>query len=601
MMNLTTSLIASSKSLNWSKTHLFTLKEAPSDAEIPSHKLMIRSGFMKKLAPGIYTYGNLGLRAIRKFENVIREELHKAGAIEILMPMVHPRELWEETNRWSEMGAGLLKFKNRNNHDFCLGATHEEAVVDYVRHDLKSYRDFPRNIYQIQTKYRDEIRPRFGLMRGREFVMKDAYSFDLDQASALKSYDDMYKAYQSIFDRLKLQYRIVQADAGNIGGSQTHEFQLLADAGEDSLLVSDTTSFAANIEVCPAIDFETPTANNVDLLPTEKFSTPGQKTIDDLSKFTGVAANNLVKTLYFSAQEEADKLKTDKSLQERLKPFAVLLRGSDEINPIKVKNSLGMTNPPMMLTDEEVFQVTGAHPGSCGPVGLEIPIYADTGVKHLKNFIVGANQDDVHLKNVNFERDFKVTKWADMRMAKAGDKCPESNGKLVAYRGIEVGHVFYLGQKYAQKMNGQYLDKNGRTQFYEMGCYGIGVTRTVQAAIEQSHDQDGIIWPLEIAPFHVHICHLDIKDANCNQYVQKLVNDLTAKNIEVFVDDRDERPGVKFKDADLLGMPVRVVVGKKGFESATLEVVDRKTKEQLKVAPDEVLKTVMQMIERRQT
>ena len=378
--------------MKWSQSHVYTLKEAPSDAEIPSHKLLIRAGLVKKLAPGMYTYGSLALRSIRKFENIIREELEKRGGVEILMPMVHPRELWEETNRWEEMGAGLLKFKNRNDHWFCLGATHEEAIVDYVRHDVKSYKDLPRNLYQIQTKYRDEIRPRFGLMRGREFSMKDAYTFDADQAGALKSYQHMYEAYQAIFNRLGVQYRIVQADAGNIGGSQTHEFQLLADAGEDSLLVSDTTDFAANIEVCPAID-AVPLVSNEAPKNIEKFATPGQKTIADLSQFTSVPENQLVKTLFFSSNDQTNPKDT------ALKPIAVLLRGSDELNPIKLKNVLGLVNAPQMLTDEEVKQTTGAMPGSCGPVGLKIPIYMDTGVEGLKNYIIGANEDGFHIKN----------------------------------------------------------------------------------------------------------------------------------------------------------------------------------------------------------
>jgi prolyl-tRNA synthetase len=572
--------------MKWTKTHLFTLKEAPSDAEIPSHKLMVRGGFIKKLSPGLYSYGFMGLRAIRKFENIIRDELNKIDCIEILMPVVHPKELWSETNRWNEMGAGLLKFKNRNDHEFCLAATHEEAVVDYVRHDLKSWRDFPKNIYQIQTKYRDEIRPRFGLMRGREFSMKDAYSFDVDQAGALKAYQQMYDAYSRIFNRLGLQFRIVQADAGNIGGSQTHEFQLLADAGEDALLVSDKTSFAANIEVCPAIDAVPYKSKETELKTTEKFATPGQKTIADLEKFTQIPANELVKTLFFSANEGTDP--KDKSL----KAFAVLLRGSDEVNPIKVKNLLKMTNPPLMLTDEEVREVSGANPGSCGPVGLKIPVYADNGVQGLKNYIVGANEDGSHLKNVNHDRDYKVTQFADLRMAKEGDKCPESDGRLKAYRGIEVGHVFYLGQKYAQKMNGVFLDKNGKSQFYEMGCYGIGVTRTVQACIEQSHDADGIIWPTSIAPYHVHICALDPKDEALTKYVEKLDLGLSEKKYDVFIDDRDERPGIKFKDADLLGFPVRIVVGKKGYEAGQIEVVNRKTKEVIKCAPDQVFAEV---------
>jgi len=573
--------------MKWSKIHLYTLKEAPSDAEIISHKLLIRAGMMKKLAPGIFTYGTLGLRAIRKFENIVREELNKRGAQEILMPMVHPRELWEETNRWNEMGAGLLKFKNRNDHYFCLGATHEEAVTDYVRNDLKSYKDLPRNIYQIQTKYRDEIRPRFGLMRGREFIMKDAYSFDADQEGALKAYDLMYEAYRAIFDRLQLQYRIVQADAGNIGGSQTHEFQLLAEAGEDALLVSDTTEFAANVEVCPAIDAEVYVSKETSFKEKEEFATPGQKTIADLAKFTHVPENELVKTLFYSMNEGFDP--KDKSL----KAVAVLLRGSDELNPVKLKNILGMTNPPNLLTDDEVKQVTGAHPGSCGPVGLTIPVYADQGVSGLKNYIVGANKDGFHLKNVNHERDYKITRFADLRMAKAGDRCPQdAKGRLKAYRGIEVGHVFYLGKKYSEKMGALFLDKNGKSQAFEMGCYGIGVTRTVQAAIEQSFDQDGIIWPKSIAPFQVHICALDPKDEAVMKVANDLYEQLYSQGYDAFMDDRDERPGVKFKDADLLGFPVRVVIGRKGLDGNELEVVERKTKAVKKVAAQDLLANV---------
>lgn len=576
--------------MRWNQVHIYTLKEAPADAEIPSHQLMVRGGFIKKLAPGIYTYGNLGLRAVRKFENIIREELNKRGATEILMPMVHPQALWQETGRWSEMGDGLLKFKNRNDHWFCLGATHEEAVTDYVRHDIKSYRDLPRNLYQIQTKYRDEIRPRFGLMRGREFVMKDAYTFDPDQAAALKSYDLMYGAYQAIFDRLGLDYRIVQADAGNIGGSQTHEFQLLAEAGEDALLVSDSSDFAANVEVCPAIDAE-PHVSPAAPQPLEKFATPNQKTIADLSKFTGVPERELVKTLFVSMNEGLDP--RDKAL----KPVAVLLRGADELNPIKLKNVLKMTNPPRMLTDEEVREVSGAGPGSCGPVGLKIPVYMDNGVAGLKNMIVGANEDGFHLKNVNLDRDFKPTAQVDVRMARAGDRDPQGAGTLRAYRGIEVGHVFYLGTKYSEKMNASYLDKDGKAQPLEMGCYGIGVTRTVQAAIEQSHDKDGIIWPVSIAPFQVHVCSLDPNDPKIAGAVEEIERQLEAQGVEVLVDDREERPGVKFKDADLLGMPVRLVVGKKGLDNNEIEIVNRKTKAVTKVPPADVVATVKTILE----
>ena len=591
--------------MKWSKSFIYTLKEAPSDAEIISHKLLMRAGFMKKLAPGIYTYGNLALRAIRKFEKIVREELDSRNCIEVLMPMVHPRELWEETHRWDEMGAGLLKFQNRNQQWYCLGATHEEAVTDYVRNDLKSYKDLPKNIYQIQTKYRDEIRVRFGLMRGREFTMKDAYSFDADSAGALKSYQSMYEAYRAIFDRLGLQYRVVQADAGNIGGSQTQEFQLLADAGEDHLLVSTESDFAANIEVCPAFDAQEPTPNesaaaawpasgrawqDSDARPsskaTEKFATPGQKTIADLSKFTGVAEKELVKTLFFSANEGLDP--KDKSL----KAFAVLLRGSDEVNPIKVKNMLGMSNPPLMLTEQEVQQVTGAWPGSCGPVGLTIPVYMDKGVLGLVDYIVGANQDGFHLKNVNHGRDFKVTKVGDLRMAKEGDRCPTGKGILKSYRGIEVGHIFYLGTKYSKLMGANFLNQEGKALPFEMGCYGIGVTRTVQASIEQSHDADGIIWPKAIAPFHVHICVLDPKDEKVMGPAEEAYQTLQKLGYDVLMDDRDERPGVKFKDADLLGMPVRLVYGKRGLENNEVEFVIRKTKQMTKVAPANVIEQV---------
>ncbi len=576
--------------MKWSKLHIYTLKEAPADAEIISHKLLVRGGFIKKLAPGIYTYGNLLVRSLRKFENIIREELNKRNCIEVLMPVVHPQALWEETGRWNEMGDGLLKFKNRNDQGFCLAATHEEAVTDYVRHDIKSYRDLPKNIYQIQTKYRDEIRPRFGLMRGREFTMKDAYSFDINPEEALKSYQSMYDAYKAIFDRLGLNYRIVQADAGNIGGSQTHEFQVLADAGEDALLVSTESDFAANVEVAPAIDAVPYISKETTLKDKEKFATPNLKTIAQLSKSLKVPENELVKTLFFSSNEGFNPK------DQTIKPFCVLLRGSDEVNPVKLKNMLGMVNPPLMLTDEEVHSVSGAMPGSCGPVGLNIPIYIDNGVLGLKNFIVGANEDNFHFKNINIDRDFKVTKSGDLRMAKEGDKCPSGKGTLKSYRGIEVGHVFYLGTKYSQKMRAQYLDKNGKAQPIEMGCYGIGVTRTLQAAIEQCFDVDGIIWPKSIAPFHVHICVLDINKEAVMSVAEKIMTDLENQNIEVLMDDRDERPGSKFKDADLLGMPVRIVIGEKGLNNNEIEVVERKTKSVSKVNPTQVVELVKSLL-----
>ncbi len=603
--------------MKWSKSYLYTLKDAPADAEIPSHQLMVRAGLIRKVAPGIYTYGNLALRAIRKLETIIREELNKRGCQEVLMPVVQPAELWRETNRWAEMGDGLLKFKNRNGHEFCLGATHEEVITDYVRKDIKSYRDMPANLYQIQTKYRDEIRPRFGLMRGREFIMKDAYSFDVNSAGALKNYELMYTGYQAIFDRLGLQYRIVQADAGNIGGSQTHEFQVLAEAGEDHLMVCDKCNFAANIEVAPAIDKMPHVSADSSEKAVEEFATPGLKTIADLAKATSIAERDLVKTMFFSAAEGASGAQSGAQLGvqlgtqltssgvsanptplkdiQALKPVAVLLRGSDEVNPIKLKNALGLVNPPLMLTDEEVRQVTGAWPGSCGPVGLTIPVYLDNGVGGLKNYVVGANKDGFHLRNVNTGRDFRAAGSVDIRMTKPGDRCPQCEGQLKSVRGIEVGHVFYLGSKYSKAMQANYLAQDGSSHPIEMGCYGIGVTRTVQAAIEQSHDKDGIVWPFAIAPFAVHMTVLDPDNQEVAQNSEILYRELQARGLEVLMDDRAERPGVKFKDADLLGMPIRLNIGSRGLQNGEVEIIVRKTKEMQKVKLEATVESVVEI------
>jgi prolyl-tRNA synthetase len=575
--------------MKWSKSYLYTLKDAPADAEIPSHQLMVRAGLIRKVAPGIYTYGNIALRAIRKLETIIREELDKRGCQEVLMPMVHPAELWEETNRWKEMGDGLLKFENRNGHKFCLGATHEEVITDYVRKDIKSYRDMPANLYQIQTKYRDEIRPRFGLMRGREFSMKDAYSFDANEEGALKSYDTMYDGYKAIFSRLGVKFRIVQADAGNIGGSKTHEFQLLADAGEDHLMVCDKCDYAANVEVAPAKSKHAANAEADKAM--EAFPTPGLKQISTLAKSLNVPESELVKTLFYSANSGLDPKDKD------LRAVCVLLRGSDEANPVKIKNMLGLPNPPQMLTDQEVKQVSGAWPGSCGPVGLSIPIYMDSGVEGMKNFVVGANRDAEHLRNVNIGRDFKPTKVGDLRMAKAGDSCPScADGKYQSFRGIEVGHVFYLGTKYSKAMNANFLTTEGDSKPIEMGCYGIGVTRTVQAAIEQNHDKDGIIWPVGIAPFQVHIVVLDPDNAEVAQVSEMLARELEMRGHDVFIDDRVERPGVKFKDADLLGMPVRLNVGGRGLQAGEIEVITRKTKEMQKVKVEQTVEKTSELL-----
>lgn len=560
--------------MKWSQAHIFTLREAPADAEIKSHQLMVRGGYIRKLGPGLYTYQHLCLRSIRKVEKIIREELDARGCTEVLMPMVQPQEIWEESGRWNTHGAQLLKFKNRNDQWYCLGPTHEEVITDLVRKDIRSYRDLPRNIYQIQTKYRDEIRPRFGLMRGREFIMKDAYSFDKTEDDAHKSYEYMYQAYKRIFERMGLNFRIVNADAGNIGGSKTHEFQVLAEAGEDHLMACNACDFAANIEIAPVVALAK-TSSEVPKTK-EEFATPGLRTITDLSKKTGVAEADLVKTMFFECEDG--------------KIVTVLLRGSDEVNPVKLKNILGYTNPPELLVDQKVLAFTGAHPGSCGPVGIKGPIYADANLKGYVNIIVGANKDDFHLKNVNFDRDFKVEGFFDLRIARAGDTCPAcKKGKYESYRGIEVGHVFYLGTKYSKSMNATFLDPSGKSQVIEMGCYGIGVSRTVQAAIEQCNDADGISWPVPLAPFHVEICLLDPNDASSVKVCEDLESNLEAQGIEVLVDDRDERPGVKFKDADLIGMPLRIVVGKKGVEKGELEIVIRKTKEKLLKSPKDTV------------
>lgn len=559
--------------MKWSKSFLFTIKDVPADAEIPSHILMVRGGYIRKVAPGIFTYGNLALRSIRKFENIVREELNKRGCVEVLMPMVQPRELWDETGRWSKMSDVMQKMTNRNGQDFCLGPTHEEVITDYVRKDVKSYRELGFNLYQIQAKFRDEIRPRFGLMRGREFIMKDAYSFDASVEGAQKAYQLMYEAYSAIYKRLGVEFRVVRADSGAIGGNQSQEFHVLAEAGEDQLLVGSEGDFAANIEVCPALNDPNEAASTEAPKPLEEFATPGLKSIGSLSKSLGIPEKNLVKTLFYSASDDP----------KEAKPVAVLLRGSDEVNPVKLKNVLGLNNPPLMLTDEEVKKASGAWPGSCGPVGLKIPVYVDHGLEKLKNFIVGANKDGFHLKNVNMGRDFQATKVADLRLAKAGDPNPEGKGTLKAFRGIEVGHIFYLGTTYSKMMNATFLDQNGKAQPIEMGCYGIGISRTVQAVIEQNHDKDGIVWPKSIAPYQVHICLLDPDKPDVTKVADDLYNNLESQGIDCFMDDRNERPGVKFKDADLLGFPVRVNIGGKSLAEGVVEVIQRKTKEMNKV------------------
>ncbi len=562
--------------MRWSQVTLKTLRENPADAEMESHRLFVRGGMIKKIAPGIFSYGYLFLRSIRKFEQILREELGKEGSHEILMPMVQPASLWKESGRWPKMGE-LLKFKNKNDHDFCLGATHEEVVVDFMRNDIKSYRDLPTNAYQIQTKYRDEIRPRFGLMRGREFIMKDAYSFDLDRNAAMESYEAMKRAYHAIFKRLGVDYTVVKADSGAIGGDLSNEFQVVAEHGMDHVLLCEACGYSANSEVAPLVLPETTSVWTDE--PMLEFATPGLRSIEDLEKSLKTPASQLVKTFFVKYQNQAGKWKE----------ATLLLPGHREVNLIKAKTVLQATSDVEPLNDEEVRKLTGASPGSCGPVGLDVTIVQDPALKQLNSFVVGANKDNFHLKNVVPERDFKVTLDADISQVESGDPCPDCGKKLAAKRGIEVGHIFYLGQKYSKAMGLKYLDEDGKAQTVEMGCYGIGVTRSLQAIIEQSHDDDGMCWPKSVAPFHIHVCLLDPDDQAIVDWLDVYRSSMERMGFDVFVDDRKERPGIKFKDADLLGFPIRVVVGKRGFDNNEVELFVRKSKDKYKVPLEEAL------------
>lgn len=568
----------------WTKLGIKTYKEDPADAEVPSHKLLMRSGLVKKLSSGIYSYGPLFLRSFRKLEAIIREELEKVDMAEVLLPMVQPKKLWEESGRWGY--PDMQTFKNKTGHEFCLGPTHEEVITDYVRNDITSYKELPVYYYQIQDKYRDEIRPRFGLMRGREFVMKDAYSFDATQEDAHKSYYKIRAAYVKIFDHLELDYRVVNADGGAMGGSLTEEFQVLADVGEDELLVSDKSDFAANIEICPkALDGDTP-EQVLQELEMKEFATPNLKTIDDLAKSLSVPTKALVKTMFF----EGENLK-GKSFK-----IAVLVRGCDQVNPIKIKNKIGLKTEPRALSEDEVLELTGAHPGSCGPIGLKAAVYMDHNLKDFKSMTVGANKDGFHLSGVSPGRDFKATETFDLALAQEGDASPDGEGKLKSIRGVEVGHIFYLGQKYSKSMGAKFSDASGKAQNFEMGCYGLGVTRTLQAAIEQSHDKDGIVWPKALSPFDVHVTLLD-DTGDILKFLKDLSSELEPKGITFFIDDRKERPGVKFKDADLLGFPIRLTLGKRGFDSGNAELFVRKTGEKLDVSLADASKIILESYE----
>jgi prolyl-tRNA synthetase len=564
--------------MRYSKTLLPTLKETPAEAEIVSHRLMLRAGCIRKLTAGIYTYMPFGLAAIRKVENIVREEMNLAGAQELLMPMVQPADLWRETGRYEKYGPELLRFHDRHNRESCLGPTHEEVITDIARKELHSYRNLPMNLYQIQTKFRDEIRPRFGLMRGREFIMKDAYSFDVDDEAAGVSYMKMYEAYKRIFTRCGLSFRAVQADSGAIGGSFSHEFMVLAKTGEDTIVVCKECEYAANMEkaVVKLVKIEQPEV----LGDMEKVETPGKRKVDTVCAFLGIEAKQLVKTLVFKADG---------------KIVAALVRADREVEEVKLKNLLGAADVEM-ADEQEVFDATGVPTGYLGPVGIAVRMVADQEVAAMQNFYAGANEKNFHLKNVNLGRDFQVEAVGDLRQITTSDPCPECGGQLETTEGIEVGHVFKLGTGYSESMQATFQDKDGQAKHFVMGCYGIGVSRIVAAAIEQNHDDRGIVFPVPLAPYTVIIVNLGIDDEIINTAAEKIYEDLQAAGLEVLLDDRDERPGFKFKDADLLGIPYRVTVGKTFIKSGTLEIKNRKDGTLEELTPEETVKRLQTTI-----
>ncbi|MBU1566693.1 MAG: proline--tRNA ligase [Proteobacteria bacterium] len=557
--------------MRYSQLLLPTLKEVPADAEIVSHILLLRAGFIRKLTAGIYSYLPMGLAVIRKVENIVREEMNRAGAQELLMPMVQPADLWVETGRYKKYGPELLRFRDRHDRESCLGPTHEEVITDIARKELHSYRDLPVNLYQIQTKFRDEIRPRFGLMRGREFIMKDAYSFDVSDAAAEVSYRKMYDAYKRIFSRCGLDFRAVQADSGAIGGSFSHEFMVLAKTGEDTIVVCNTCEYAANME--KAVVKLRIGASTETLAELKKVETPGKRKVDAVCDFLGIGPEKLVKTLVFMADG---------------KPVAVLVRGDREVEEVKLKNLLGVADVEM-ADDLEVFNATGVPTGYLGPVGIAIRVVADQEVAAMQNFYVGGNEKNYHLQNANLGRDFQVEAIADLRQITTTDPCPECGGALSLTEGIEVGHVFKLGTGYSQSMNATFQDSDGQEKHFVMGCYGIGVSRVVAAAIEQNHDENGIIFPVPLAPCTVIILNLGGKDEKLTAVAEKLYKDLQEAGIEVLLDDRDERPGLKFKDADLLGIPYRLTIGNSYAKSGKVEVRRRRDAVIEEMTPDEAV------------
>jgi len=581
--------------MRFSRFFLPTLKEAPSDAEVISHRLMVRAGMIRKVAAGIYNYLPLGLRVIHKVENIVREEMNMAGAQEVVMPMVIPSELWQESGRWDAYGKELLRIKDRHERDFCLGPTHEEVITDMVRKEVRSYRELPLNIYQIQPKFRDEIRPRFGLMRGREFIMKDAYSFHATEEDAEREYQNMYDTYCRIFERCGLEFRAVEAETGAIGGRFSHEFMVLADTGEDAVASCNKCSYAANVEKAEIRSQESGVRSQENKKPLERVSTPGMKTVEEVSGFLKTMPQKLIKTLIYNS---------DKGV------IAALVRGDYELNENKLKRLIGAER--LHLADEDtVRNLTNAPSGFAGPVGLKnrgqgsgvrgqentnLQIFADYSVQTIVNSITGANEADAHFINVNIDRDFTIDSFADLRIVADGDLCPRCNGVLKIFRGIEVGHIFKLGTKYSEAMGATFLNEKGQGMPVIMGCYGIGIGRTAAASIEQNHDKNGIIWPVPLAPFHVHIVPVNVNDKATMDAAERVYKDLIDAGLEALMDDRDERAGIKFNDADLIGIPVRVTIGNKTLKENSVELKLRNSPDAALVRMDEVRGKVLEIV-----
>lgn len=549
-----------------------TLRNPPTDAVVTSHQLMVRAGMIRQISKGLYTWLPTGLRVLKKVENIVREEMSKAGALEVVMPVVQPKELWEESGRWHKYGPELLRLKDRHDRDYCLGPTHEEVITDLARNELTSYKQLPLNLFQIQTKFRDEVRPRFGVMRSREFVMKDAYSFHATAESLQTSYDGMYNAYCNAFNRIGLDYRPVRADTGSIGGAYSHEFHVLAESGEDDIAFSNQSDYAANIELAEAVSPQDK-ANE----PTQeltKVSTPDCKTISKVAEFLDLPVEKTVKTMLIKGQQNTES---------EVPLIALVLRGDHTINDIKVEKIEGVSVPFELANEADIKQSIGCVPGSIGPIGLPekgIRVIVDRSAAVLSDFCAGANQDDYHTTGINWQRDFGDLEIADLRNVVAGDPSPDGKGSLEIKRGIEVGHIFQLGQQYAEALNATVLDENGKAQTMWMGCYGIGISRVVAATIEQNYDDNGIVWPDSIAPFDLAIVAMNYdKSAAVQSECEKLYGELTSAGLDVLLDDRKERPGVKFADAELLGIPHRIVVGDKGLDKQTIEYKNRRTGE----------------------